>query len=75
MQPEELTPGRASWYATLCRGCGAGCGVLAKSRDGRPIKLEGNAQHPLARGGLCAAGQAGVLTLYDSLRLDSYNFV
>jgi len=68
-QPEELTPGRANYYATLCAGCSAGCGIVAKSRDGRPIKLEGNDTHPLNAGGLCATGQAGVLSLYDSLRL------
>ena len=38
-------------------------------RDGRPIKLEGNPQHPVSRGGLCATGQANILGLYDSQRL------
>ena len=66
---EEITPGRPTWYATSCDGCAAGCGVLAKSRVGRPIKLEGNPQHALSRGGLCATGQASVLGLYDSQRL------
>jgi len=66
---EEITPGRSTWYATACDACPAGCGVLAKSRVGRPIKLEGNPQHPLSRGGLCATGQASVLGLYDSHRL------
>ena len=68
-QPEELVPGRASWYASTCAGCGAGCGTLVKSRDGRPLKLEGNPEHPLSRGGLCAVGQASVLGLYDDHRL------
>ncbi len=68
-QPEESVPGLASWYASTCSGCPAACGVLAKSRDGRPIKLEGNPDHPLSRGGLCARGQATVLDLYDSQRL------
>jgi molybdopterin-containing oxidoreductase family iron-sulfur binding subunit len=40
-----------------------------KNRDGRPIKLEGNPEHPLSRGGLCAAGQASLLGLYDRERL------
>ncbi len=59
----------ASWYASTCGGCSAGCGILAKVRDGRPIKLEGNPQHPLSRGGLCPVGQASLLGLYDSRRL------
>ncbi|MBI2818509.1 MAG: TAT-variant-translocated molybdopterin oxidoreductase, partial [Acidobacteria bacterium] len=68
-QPEFLTPGQAVYYASTCGGCPAACGVLIKNRDGRPIKLEGNPEHPMSRGGLCAVGQASVLGLYDSLRL------
>src|SRR3990172_2264248 len=68
-QPEFLTPGRAVYYASTCNGCSAACGVLIKNRDGRPIKLEGNPEHPMSRGGLCAVGQASVLGLYDTLRL------
>jgi molybdopterin-containing oxidoreductase family iron-sulfur binding subunit len=69
VQPEEITPGRAAWYASTCAGCSAGCGLLVKTRDGRPIKLEGNPDHLWSRGGLCAVGQASVLGLYDSQRL------
>ena len=32
VQPEEVTPGRAYWYATTCAGCNAGCGILTKNR-------------------------------------------
>jgi molybdopterin-containing oxidoreductase family iron-sulfur binding subunit len=69
IQPEEIVPGVSYFYATTCGGCSAGCGVLAKNRDGRPIKLEGNPQHPISRRGLCAVGQASLLGLYDSQRL------
>jgi len=69
VQPEEVTPGLAYWYSTTCAGCSAGCGILAKNRDGRPIKLEGNPDHPISKGGLCAVGQASILSLYDSHRL------
>ena len=67
-QPEGLIPGVASWYATTCGGCAAGCGLLVKVRDGRPIKVEGNALS-FSGGGTCAAGQATVLSLYDDQRL------
>jgi molybdopterin-containing oxidoreductase family iron-sulfur binding subunit len=69
-QPGDFVPGRSYSYASTCGGCSAGCGLLATTRDGRPIKLEGNPEHPLARGGLCAVGQASLLGLYDSLRLE-----
>ncbi|MCL6507625.1 MAG: hypothetical protein K6T59_11410, partial [Bryobacteraceae bacterium] len=67
-QPEEIIAGRSYYYASTCGACPAGCGLLVKTRDGRPIKLEGNPDHPLSRGGLCAVGQASILGLYDSLR-------
>jgi molybdopterin-containing oxidoreductase family iron-sulfur binding subunit len=69
VQPEAVVPGRSLIYATTCGGCNAGCGLMAKNRDGRPIKLEGNPNHPLSLGGLCATGQASILGLYDSQRL------
>ncbi len=67
--PEEVVPGRPYWYASVCGACPAGCGVLAKNLDGRPVKLEGNPDHPVSQGGLCAIGQASVLALYDAKRL------
>src|SRR5918995_214122 len=61
---EQLVPGVAAWFATVCRECPAGCGVLARNRDGRVVKLEGNPDHPVNRGALCARGQAGLQGLY-----------
>ena len=69
VQTENVIPGRSLSYASTCGGCQAGCGILVKNRDGRPIKLEGNPNHPLSLGGLCAVGQASILGLYDSERL------
>lgn len=69
LQPENMVAGRAQYYASTCGACTAGCGVLAKVRDGRPIKLEGNPDQPISRGATCAVGQASILGLYDSLRL------
>jgi molybdopterin-containing oxidoreductase family iron-sulfur binding subunit len=67
-QPEGVLPGVETWYATACRGCSAGCGLLVKTRDGRPIKIEGNPDS-FSGGGTCAVGQAAVLSLYDDQRL------
>jgi molybdopterin-containing oxidoreductase family iron-sulfur binding subunit len=65
----EAVPGVSSWYATTCGGCSSACSLLVKQRDGRPIKIEGNAQSALFGGGVCATGQATVLSLYDDGRL------
>ena len=67
--PEELVPGVPVYYASTCGECPAGCGVLVKTREGRPIKLEGNKAHPLNKGALCPRGQASLLNLYDPDRL------
>src|SRR5918994_4073076 len=61
---EQLVPGVAAWFATVCRECPAGCGVLARNRDGRVVKLEGNPEHPVNHGSLCARGQAALQGLY-----------
>ncbi|HSA59134.1 MAG TPA: TAT-variant-translocated molybdopterin oxidoreductase [bacterium] len=69
IQPEDVVPGVPNWYASTCGGCPSACGLLVKTRDGRPIKIEGNAESPLNAGGVCATGQATVLSLYDDARL------
>jgi len=61
---EQLVPGVAAWFATVCRECPAGCGVLARNREGRVVKLEGNPDHPVSQGSLCARGQAALQGLY-----------
>src|SRR5919197_3972403 len=61
---EQLVPGVASWFATVCRECPAGCGVIARNREGRIVKLEGNPDHPVNQGALCARGQAAVQGVY-----------
>src|SRR5881409_1850186 len=61
---EQLVPGVAAWFATVCRECPAGCGVIAKNREGRVVKLEGNPDHPVSQGALCARGQAALQGLY-----------
>src|ERR1700726_139880 len=43
--PADIIPGRSYEYTSTCGGCSAGCGLIVKNRDGRPIKLEGNPDH------------------------------
>lgn len=64
----DIVPGVANWFASTCQGCSANCGTLVKTREGRPIKIEGNSDSVAGRGGLCSVGHASVLSLYDSYR-------
>ena len=68
-RPEEVTPGVANYYASTCNGCAQSCGILIKTREGRPIKIDGNPDHPINLGKICSTGQASVLNLYDPYRL------
>jgi molybdopterin-containing oxidoreductase family iron-sulfur binding subunit len=63
--PEEITPGVATWYATTCGGCSASCGIWVRTREGRAVKVEGNPDHPVSRGGVCAKGHATLQHLYN----------
>jgi molybdopterin-containing oxidoreductase family iron-sulfur binding subunit len=65
VSPDETVPGVSNYYASTCRECAAGCGVIAEVRDGRTIKLEGNPDHPVNRGALCSRGQAALQGLYN----------
>jgi len=67
--PENQVPGIATYYATTCRECAAGCGLHAKVREGRVIKLEGNPESPINQGRLCSRGQAGLQGLYNPDRV------
>jgi molybdopterin-containing oxidoreductase family iron-sulfur binding subunit len=67
--PPEGMPGEPLFYRTVCRECPAGCGITARTREGRVVKLEGNPDHPLSHGALCARGQASIQGLYSPNRL------
>jgi molybdopterin-containing oxidoreductase family iron-sulfur binding subunit len=67
--PDDMVTGEPTWYASTCRECPAGCGVLAKNREGRVVKLEGNPLHPINRGHLCIRGQAALQAVYNPDRL------
>lgn len=68
-KPENVTPGVPLYYATNCGVYNEGFPILAKVREGRPIKLDGNDLSPLSKGGLSAIGQASILSLYDTHRI------
>ncbi len=68
-KPEDVTPGIATWYASTFMNGGDYCSILVKTREGRPIKVEGNNASMITRGGTSARVQASVLSLYDTNRL------
>ncbi|RPI15284.1 MAG: 4Fe-4S dicluster domain-containing protein [Ignavibacteriae bacterium] len=68
-KPEEIIVGLPNFYASTCTSCNNACGILVKTREGRPIKIDGNPDHPVSKGKICAKGQASILNLYDPGRL------
>ncbi|THU41802.1 4Fe-4S dicluster domain-containing protein [Niastella caeni] len=68
-KPQDMVPGVADYYATTYVSGGEAIPVVAKVRDGRPIKLEGNTLSSFSKGGSSARMQASVLDLYDTARL------
>jgi molybdopterin-containing oxidoreductase family iron-sulfur binding subunit len=68
-RPEDVYHGTPNTYTTACRGCSASCGAIMVVREGRVLKLEGNPDHPVSQGALCARGQYSVTEVYDPARL------
>ena len=68
-KPADVFPGVAKYYATTYVQDGDIVPIVAKVRDGRPIKIEGNDQSSFTKGGTSARAQASVLDLYDTYRL------
>ena len=68
MRPEDLVPGNPRFYATAHIHDGIGTGILVRSSDGRPTKVEGNPMHPSSLGGTNHLMQAELLNLYDPMR-------
>jgi anaerobic selenocysteine-containing dehydrogenase/Fe-S-cluster-containing dehydrogenase component len=66
---DHVIPGVPAYYATVCGECPAGCGVVAKVREGRVIKLDGNPLDPISTGSICARGQAALQGVYNPDRL------
>lgn len=68
-RPAEVLPGVANYYASTCTGCSNVCSILVKTREARPIKIDGNPDNPINKGKICTKGQASLLNLYDPERL------
>lgn len=66
---DEIVPGIANYYASTFVNGGDYCPVLVKTREGRPIKIEGNSLSSITNGGTSSRAQASVLSLYDINRL------
>ncbi|MEN0004705.1 MAG: TAT-variant-translocated molybdopterin oxidoreductase [Bacteroidota bacterium] len=70
VKPDQIVPGVATYYATTFVNGGDYAPILVKTREGRPIKIEGNTLSPITHGGTSPRAQASVLGLYDTSRLD-----
>ena len=68
-KPEEIDPGVANYYASTFAQQGDYCSIVIKTREGRPIKVEGNKLCKITKGGVSAQVEASVLSLYDQERL------
>ncbi len=68
VKPDEIVPGVATYYASSYVKGGDFCSILVKTREGRPIKIEGNDMCDMTGGGTSARAQASVLELYDTNR-------
>lgn len=67
--PEYTYNGQSTYYATTCRECAAGCGLVVRTMQGRAIKVEGNKLNPVNLGKTCARGQATLHGLYNPDRI------
>ena len=67
--PEYTYNGLSTYYATTCRECAAGCGLIVRTMQGRALKVEGNPNHPVNRGKTCPRGQVTLQGLYNPNRV------
>jgi MoCo/4Fe-4S cofactor protein with predicted Tat translocation signal len=70
-KPVDVDPGIPNYYASTYASGGDYCSIVVKTREGRPIKVEGNRFSPISKGGTSAQVEASVLSLYDKHRFTS----
>ena len=70
-KPVDVDPGIANYYASTYINGGDYCSIVVKTREGRPIKVDGNSLSSVTQGGTSAQVEASVLSLYDNARLQS----
>ncbi|MCS6874050.1 MAG: TAT-variant-translocated molybdopterin oxidoreductase [Pyrinomonadaceae bacterium] len=74
-QPEEILPGKPLFFATAMTLGGIATGLLAKSNEGRPTKIEGNPEHPGSLGATDVYAQASLLGMYDPDRSQNITYL
>lgn len=65
----QIPGGPETWSLSVCSLCPGGCGLRVRKIGKRAVKIQGNALHPVSRGGLCPRGLAGLQVLYHPDRL------
>ena len=70
-RPDNHVPGIASYYATAYVNPQGVLPLVVKTREGKPIKVEGNEEHPITQGAMTAEGYATIWDMYDPDRLKS----
>ncbi len=68
-KPVDVDPSIANYYASTYLNGGDYCSIVVKTREGRPIKVDGNSLSGVSKGGTNAQVEASVLSLYDNSRL------
>ncbi|NJN42626.1 MAG: TAT-variant-translocated molybdopterin oxidoreductase [Flammeovirgaceae bacterium] len=68
-KPLDVEPSIPNYYASTYINGGDYCSVVVKTREGRPIKVDGNSLSSVTMGGTSAQVEASVLSLYDNYRL------
>lgn len=67
--PEYNQTGVSTYFATTCKECPAGCGLIVRTQEGRAIKVEGNPDHPVNKGKVCSRGLTTVQGVYNPDRI------
>ena len=68
-KPVNLEPGVPNYYASTYSVGGDYCSIVVKTREGRPIKVQGNTLSQFSKGGTSAQVEASILSLYDKERI------